>query len=77
MLLRLLKHDLMNEKVMNAVMIVFICVSALLSSTSITLLYSSTHMISSFLKAGNVADQNMFLYNVSKDQQNEIRYCHG
>lgn len=73
MLFRLFKNDLLNGKVMNSVLMLFIMISSMLSCTSIALLYSTTNSLDYFLNTkGNVAPLNLMVNSVKSQDKKRI-----
>ena len=73
MLLRLLKNDLLHDKLTNFMVMIFLAVSTMLSCASITLIYSSQNQISYFMDdMGKVADYNFSMMNITKKDIQKI-----
>lgn len=73
MILRLLKNELRHGVLTNLVMMIFIAISAMLSCTSIQLIYSSARQISYFMDdMGNVTDLNYTMIRTTPKDQEDI-----
>lgn len=73
MMFRLFINDIIRGKMNTVVMLLFIIISALLSCSSVSLLYSSTHQISYFINdMGNVADLNFTMMNTDEQDIDDI-----